>query len=400
MTADVSTSTAPPVRDAVRARTRTLTCAAVAGLAVLFGFVCQAFTVAWNYHGDWTGLYCIGAIRPAPPAMSGMYRFPDSMGFDGQMYLMMALDPLFRHGNDAYVDEPALRYRRILLPATAYIAALGNARAIVYSYILVNLGFLFLGTWWMSKSAVLNCRHPAWGWMFLAVPGVLISLDRQTVDMALTAMALGATFAWQTKRWRVLFILLALLCLVRETGLVIVGGFLLAFLFQRRWKYAALCVIATAPFLAWSWVVDLHFPPMLREWLTTNPYTWTIHALLHPPHLPVTAGVRTLVECFDLLALSGFLTGAAISLRACIRTRWTSGPMLSSALIGALCIYLFSLDEWTHVYDYGRIASPMAGLLMTDRASGRLRYLPSVLMSSRVIVQLAPQALRVMGVHV
>jgi hypothetical protein len=384
----------------VRAQTRTVTCAGVAGLAVLFGFACQALTVARNYHGDWTGLYCIGATRPAPSEMSGMYRFPESRGFDGQMYLMIALDPLFRHGNAAYVDEPALRYRRILLPATANIVALGNARAIVYSYILVNLGFLFLGAWWLSMSAVLNGRHPAWGWMFLAVPGVLISLDRQTVDMALTALALGAMYAWQTKRWRLLFVLLPLLCLVRETGLVIVGGFLLAFLFQRRWKYAALCVLATAPFIVWSWVVDLHFPPMLREWLTTNPFAWTIHALLHPPLLPFSTGVRNLVECIDLLALSGFLMGAAISLRACIRTRWTSGPMLSSALIAALCVYLFSLDEWTHVYDYGRIASPMAALLMTDSTSGWLRYLPSVLMSSRVIVQLAPQALRVMGVHV
>jgi hypothetical protein len=87
-------------------------------------------------------------------------------------------------------------------------------------------------------------------------------------------------------------------------------------------------------------------------------------------------------------------------LRGCIRTRWVSGPMLVSSLIAALCIYLFSLDEWTHVYDYGRVASPMAALLIADRTAGRFRYLPSVLMSSRVIVQVAPQVVRVFGLHI
>jgi len=221
-----------------------------------------------------------------------MYRFPDSNGFDGQVYLTMALDPLFRHGTAAYVDDPGLRYRRILLPAAAYLAGLGNARAIVYTYILINLGFLYLGTWWMGKLAVLCGRRAAWGWMFLMIPCVLISLDRQTVDMALTALALGAMYAWQTRRWRMLFVLLVLVCLVRETGIIIAGGFSLALLFQQRWRYAGLCALAATPFLAWTWIVGLYFPPMLREWLTTDPYGWTIHAMLHPASLPFSAGIQ------------------------------------------------------------------------------------------------------------
>jgi len=74
--------------------------------------------------------------------------------------------------------------------------------------------------------------------------------------------------------------------------------------------------------------------------------------------------------------------------------------MLASGLVAGLCVYLFSLDEWAHVYDFGRLASPMAALLMTDRAAGRLRALPAILMTSRVLVQLTPQVLEVIGLHV
>ena len=400
MVAEISASTPRPARGIVApAGGASLTCGAVACIAVLLGFTWQFLTVTRNYHGDWTALYCIGSNVRVPPSLQGMYRFPDSRGFDGQMYLMIAFDPAFRHDTANYVDEPALRYRRILLPALAYAAGVGNPRAIVYSYILVNLVFLFLGVWWMSQYAVLCSRHAAWGWLFLAVPCVAISLDRQTVDMALTALTMGSFYAWQTRRWKLLFLLLPLLCLVRETGVLIAGGFLIAFLLQRRWRFAGYALLSTTPFVAWAWVVDSHFVPSLRGWFPTDAYAWTVQALLHPPALPFSETVQLLVRCCDWIALAGFLIGAALTVRSAIRTRWTAGPVLAGGLITALCVYLFSLPEWTHVYDFGRLSSPMAVLLIADRSAGRFGWVPSVLMTLRVIVQIAPQAMHIAGMH-
>jgi hypothetical protein len=373
---------------------------AVACFAVLLAFGWQLFTVTRNYHGDWTALYCIGGARPLPPPLRDAYRFRGSTGFDGQAYLMIALDPLFRNDHSSYVDEAALRYRRILLPGLAFITGLGDPRLIVYTYILVNLGFLFLGTWWMSELTAVQFGHPAWGLLFLAVPSVPISLDRQTVDMALTALVLGAAYAWRTERWPLLFLLLPLVSLARETGVLVVGGFILAFLLQRQWKRAAWCLAGMAPFLAWSWWGGLHLPLLLREWLPVHPYAASMHTLLHPPVLPFSDTIRFLVECFDLAALAGFVLGVMLSVRTCMRARAYSGPMLSSLLIAGLCAYLFSLDEWMHVYDYGRIASPMAALIIAERASfGRLCCLPAILMTCRVIVQIAPQVFSFAGVH-
>lgn len=372
----------------------------MATLAVFFAFAWQFLTVTRNYHGDWTALYCIGDEIRVAPSLQGMYRFPGSRGFDGQMYLMIAFDPLFQHDTANYVDEPGLRYRRILLPALAYAAGLGNPRAIVYTYILANLGFLFLGVWWMSQYAVLCSRHPAWGWLFLAVPCVLISLDRQTVDMALTALTMGTLYSWQARRWKLLFALLPLVCLVRETGLLIAAGFLIAFLARRRWRFAGYALLSIAPFAAWTWVVGLHFAPSLREWFPTDAFVWTARSLLHPPALPFPQTVQLLVRCFDWLAVTGFLIGAALIVRTAIRARAITGPVVAGGLIAALCVYLFSLPEWTHVYDFGRISSPMAVLLIADRSAGRFGWVPSVLMTLRVIVQIAPQALHIAGVHI
>ena len=401
MVSEISASTPRPAGEtAAPARGAWLSCGAVATLAVLFAFTWQFLTVTRNYHGDWTALYCIGDDIRVPPNLQGMYRFSGSRGFDGQMYLMIAFDPLFRHDTANYVDEPGLRYRRILLPAIAYAAGLGKPRAIVYTFILANLGFLFLGVWWMSQYAVLCSRHAAWGWLFLAVPCVLISLDRQTVDMALTALTMGTLYAWQARRWKMLFLLLPLACLVRETGVLIAGGFLLAFVLRGQWRFAAYALLSTAPFAAWTWVVGLRFAPSLREWFPTDAYAWTAQTLLHPPGLPFSLTIQLLVRCFDWLALAGFLIGTALTIRAAVRTRWIAGPALAGGLIAALCVYLFSLPEWTHVYDFGRISSPMAVLVMADRSSNRFGWVPSALMTLRVMVQLAPQAMHIAGLHV
>ena len=378
-------------------RSGRLSCGTIALIAVLVAFLWQLVTVTRNYRGDWTALYCIGGVMPTPPELQGAYRFEGSRGFDGQFYLIIAMDPLLRRGMDRYVDEPDLRYRRILVPAVAYLLGFGQPAAIVYSYLLVNLGFLFLGTWWMSRHAVLCSLHPARGWLFLLVPGVLISLDRQTVDMALTALCLGAAYAWRSKQHRLLLVFLPLICLVRETGVLIAGAFVLAFLIRRERRKAAIGVACVAPFFAWSWWVAARVPLTLREWLPERPYAWTIDALLHPAALPFSPAVQTLVRCFDLLALAGLLAGIALSVRLWFGDRRANPLVLASVFFSGLCLFLFSLDDWMHVYDYGRIASPMAAYLLIQCPAGWPLLVPSALMTCRVAVQVAPQIFHAAG---
>jgi hypothetical protein len=367
-------------------------------LALACGFLWEYVTVERNYGGNWTALFCIADGARLPPELDSAYRFRGSTGFDGQYYYVMALDPAFRQGTVSYIDYPGLRYHRILLPALAHLLALGRPGRLPFTYLFANLGFLFLGAWWMSKHAVLSSRHPAWGLLFLLIPAVPISLDRQTVDLAFTALALGSGYAWRTERWHLLAVLIGLSCLVRETGLVLLVGFLIGFLRRRDWRGSALLLASTLPFWAWTWYVNSSFPLLVAQnWIPSpHPYVKTIQALLHAPAIPYPPAIRMLVWSFDLLAIFGFLLGCFLSVRVWRREPCSSSPLLSGLLFAGLSIYLFSLDDdWTHVYDYGRIASPTAAFLLTERflKGSAVALLPAAFMTARVAVQLSPQLL-------
>jgi hypothetical protein len=99
---------------------------AVAAAAFLLIVLCSVATVHVNYHDRWSGLFCIGQKFPLPPPLrEDSYVFPHSYGFDGQFYRDIAYDPFNQHGFGAYVDQPRLRYRRILLPVLANLLAAG-----------------------------------------------------------------------------------------------------------------------------------------------------------------------------------------------------------------------------------------------------------------------------------
>ena len=76
-----------------------------------------------------TGLRCSAPVPSLqiPPALApeNIYRFPNSDGYDGQAYHLVAHDPLALHGILTATADASLRYRRILLPALAYLVALG-----------------------------------------------------------------------------------------------------------------------------------------------------------------------------------------------------------------------------------------------------------------------------------
>src|SRR5574340_617734 len=78
----------------------------------------QAATVHSNYRGNWTALFCTGSRFPLPPELAEehVYVFPDSTGFDGQFYHLIAHDPALRRGFDRYIDAPEYRSRRTLVP--------------------------------------------------------------------------------------------------------------------------------------------------------------------------------------------------------------------------------------------------------------------------------------------
>ena len=173
----------------------------------------QALTVRFSYGGNWTALFCTGSrYRPPPAALAGehIYIFRDAAGYDGQAYHYIAHDPWFRRGFAANIDAPRFRYRRILVPALAWLVAAGRDQAVDAAYIGVTIGFVLLGAWWMAQAG-----RPWMALTFALVPAVLVSIDRLTVDVALAALCVGfvlysrerrciypCILCWLARRWR------------------------------------------------------------------------------------------------------------------------------------------------------------------------------------------------------
>lgn len=369
---------------------------------LLYAFLCVSIALLWqyatvhrNYHGNWTALFCVGGIGEFPELPGeDVYKFANSHGFDGQFYYLIAHDPSPAGGMASAIDSPDLRYQRILVPLLAYAASLGNPGAIAYSFVAVNLIFLFLGAWWLGKTMVLHGANPAWGLAFLLIPAVPISLDRMTVDLALVALSAGALYFWETNQSKPMFAVMTLLCLTRDTGVLIAGAFLAFFLMRRQWNRALATLVAIVPFILWVTYVTAWHPIHFRPWVPAQPFAGTWNFLRHAAPLPFPAATQLAVRLLDLAALAGLALGLVGSILEA-RAKVVSPRLVSNLCFSGLGIYLLSLDEWTHVYDFGRVLSPLAlNLLLSGVVSGRWWLVaPAALMSLRVAAQLTPQLL-------
>ncbi|HUI55159.1 MAG TPA: hypothetical protein VLY04_09315, partial [Bryobacteraceae bacterium] len=164
----------------------------------------QWATVTANYAGNWTALYCTGALQPQPPelASENTYHFAGSMGYDGQFYHYIAHDPLMRTNLAAAVDNPRFRYRRILVPALAYCLALGRTTWVDRAYEAVCLLAIAMGVLWSCCYVERTGLARTWGVLFLLVPAVPVASDRMVVDAALAALTVAFLFYAPAPSWR------------------------------------------------------------------------------------------------------------------------------------------------------------------------------------------------------
>jgi hypothetical protein len=354
---------APSALRSARLRCLVLALACTAAL-----WVWQALTVRYSYGGNWTGLFCTGALfKQAPRALQfeHIYLFPNSPGYDGQVYHYIAHDPFFGRGFSSSIDAPRLRYRRILVPAMAFLLALGRDGAIDAAYLAVVSGFIFLGTYWLGRLAVSLGYSAMVGTLFGAVPAVLVSVDRLTVDAALAACCVA--FAWYLHRPSPgkLYAVLAAAALVRETGILLVAAYTIYLLGRRRFRPAVVFSTAAAPAACWYVFVQLHTAPDYSSFITPALFSGFLHRLLDPYPYPFSPIVNTIAASLDMLALAG-LTGALLwGFYRAFHRAWTP-VTVAIYLFAILAIALSPGDPWAEVYGFGRTLTPLLLLAALD----------------------------------
>ncbi|OGP87593.1 MAG: hypothetical protein A2157_13755 [Deltaproteobacteria bacterium RBG_16_47_11] len=210
-----------------------------------------------------TGFFCIGDIFPMSPYIdkSSAYVFKGKVGYDGQFFLAIALDPGLRNKRtiDA-LDNPKFRYRRIAYPVVGYIIGLGNIELIPYAMVGVNILCIVTIVLLISVLFQIESAGSRYRWLpvlILAIPGVWVTLCTSTADLLGTTLFTATLVGLRLCRNGLASVALCLACLTRETYLG-VAMILIVLELRRNSGNALWLSFATVPALLWNALVYVH----------------------------------------------------------------------------------------------------------------------------------------------
>ena len=377
-------------------RARALAVALLATLAVL---AAQAALVHLAYGGNWTALFYSGERYGVPPelAAEGVHLFPGT-GYDGQIYHAIAHDPLLRRGVgvSSGVDAPRLRYRRVLVPLLAWLGAAGNGarrRSRVSrrgARIRLPRGVLecALGGEGRPLAGLGRAVRPVAG------VGGLAGADDRGRRARRAGRGLGARgrarFAARVGRPR-----------RRAAG----PGDGAAPRRRGRDRRPRRSGGSSGP----RWRRRARSPPARGSRTCTRgrppptipnsfvPLGGIVNALLNPAAYGGGPGLRAIrpavLQALDVLALVGIVLAFVIA-AGWLKSAPRSPLAWAAALFALIGVFTQRPDNWAHVYDYGRVYSPLLLLLALEGLARRdARWAaPWLLMEPRLLWQLSGPA--------
>ena len=371
-----------------------LTAKRIGLLAALLVLAWWGLKVYAGHGGNWTALYCTGSRAILPPALQGenIYLFPDSWGYDGQFYHFIAHDPWLTRGFLPSVDNPPLRWRRILVSALAWALALGRDAWIDPALLAVTLGFVFLGGYWLARYFEERGSPAWWGLLFVLSPTTLIVFDRIVVDIAVTALCCGFLCYAPAGRRAALWAVLAASVLARETGLVLLAGWGRWLLIRRSYRDVILYAASALPAGAWWLYVARHTPHYgMPGWGFSLPPMRLIEGLKHPPVYPLNSLGNSVLLVFDYLAVAGSVLAVVLATRAAWRGRDHLRYVVPAfGLFGFALTGTAAPDVFQDVFSHARLLSPLT-LLLAAEGLPRRDWL--------ALAPMAPASLRIGMLH-
>ena len=183
---------------------------------VLLVAIVYLATVLVSHQGDPFAFVRIGS-RFDPGVPDG------TTGYDGQFAYQIAVSPM---DSVSKLDVPAYRLQRILYPALARIAAMGNRQLVPWTLVVVNLAALTLGVQATEAILTLYGQSRWWALAYGLNVGMLMSVRLDlTEPTAYLFVQLGA-LAWAHRRHRASALAFCLASLAKEVTLLIALGYL------------------------------------------------------------------------------------------------------------------------------------------------------------------------------
>lgn len=197
-------------------------------------------------HGDPLILMTIGT-KYHPQLAEHAY---SEEGYDGQFSYYIALNP---ETASQYIDVPAYRFQRILLPFAARLLSLGQASLVPFALLVVNLLALAGGTYILEQLLI---AHKVSRWFAIGYGlslGVFGSARLMTTETLAYGLVLLGIWLHQRDRWLWSAVIFALSVLAKEVTLLFVAGYVFYFFSQRQWQRGLIFgAVAAIPFLLWQ----------------------------------------------------------------------------------------------------------------------------------------------------
>jgi hypothetical protein len=368
-------------REAGRAQREAALCfLAVLLITVLYQAVyCRATT-----GGDLAGLFFSGTTFHRPPELAGYVYKGD--GYDGQMYRLVAHDPLAQKGYWKFLDDPRYRARRALVPLAAALGGGGSPWLVDLSYIAITDILLALGGVCFVRLARDSCPPAGAAALYILIPAVVAATDRMVLDGPLVAGFLAAWLFYRERRTGALMGVLALVPLLREVGVAVTAGVALAYLAARNYRRAAGALATVLPALLWWWFVALRTPssPAAGDLLTTPlvPQMRRLFTVLpnqEPFPLDLIVQALEFLGCFCLLLSLAWCAKAVVD---GIRRRRIDDDVLLVLPLAVVAAFAGSPAIMEPTYAFLRVDSPVLAWVALRMLRLRFSYAGAYVMAS------------------
>lgn len=257
------------------------------------------------------------------------------MGYDGQFGYQIALDPLNAW---KFTDIPSYRYQRILYPILVRILSLGQASAIPWVMLILNLAAYTCGVYLLELILRHYDQPIRYALTYGFFIGTLMSLRLDLNELLAYGLVLAGILLWIKKRqWLAVFIF-SLAILAKEITILFLLGFAFSNLFKDYRKTIVWISAGTVPWIIWKYVLYLSF----HDWglnsggAMASSFEWIPYYGWWKIALISTGGFALISLLIVPLAILPSASGLYIAIRNFARRKWEEGTLsvfLSSALI-------------------------------------------------------------------
>ncbi len=375
---------------------------AMAVALVLAGLFVVAHLVASD--GDPSSFVVAGESNAVPgQAPASLHIYP--LGYDGQFYYLLALDPAI-HTQQAHgmsLDLPAYREQRIVYPVMAWaLSGGGRIAALPWALVLINLGAMgalaFMGALLAREAG----RHALWGLALPAFPAFLLVLGKDLAEILSAAFLAAGLIMLRRRQVAAATAALTLAVLSKETTAFAVGAiglvWLLQWVFRRRTGLLTTMrrgwltfVVPMAGLGAWELFLRLfwHASPIPAGHLATAAPLANVGSFAHQalravvgshvtsgiPHAHLFASASANLSD-EVLYLASFVFIVLIGAATLGELRWSSARDHEKAafLVGVLAVLVLSGITWNTEWSFLRAVSPIWVVAFMVLIAGRRRW--------------------------